>query len=589
MRGRPAAFPAALIRFGGRRLILVGGLTVVVAATEGAGLLLLVPLLAQTGLVPAGPGPAAFSWPARLGLPGVLAAFVLVAAGRALLVSTRDVRAARLHLGFVDDLRSRLFRAVSAARWPHLTGLRRSDLLQALTSDIARVGLGAQIFFDLAATGLVALAYVGVAAYLSVPAAGLAVGVGALLMAGSAPLLRRARHHGERLTARNRRLYATATDFLDGLRRAKADNAEAAYVASFQDAADEERAAVLDYQRSRSTISAGYAVGSAIVVSAIVAVAVGWFAIAPARLLVLVLVLSRLLPLIGGLAQRGQQLAHAMSAFAGIDATVRAAVAAAEPPPVRGVAAPELRGELRLNAVTVRFDADGPAALSGVDLTIPAGSITAIVGPSGAGKSTLADVLCGLLPPTSGRFDVDGVTIDAAARRAWRTRVGYVPQEVLLGAGTVADNLRRGAPDASDDELWAALRCAAADEFVTALPAGLGTDVGERGARLSGGERQRLGIARALLRRPDLLILDEASSALDAELEQRVRHALAAWQGPLTVVVIAHRLSAVQGADRIVVLDRGRIVETGTWAELTGTPGGRLRALAVAAGSVPSA
>ena len=475
---------------------------------------------------------------------------------------------------------------MSGARWSHLTGLRRSDLLQALTSDIARVGSATQVTFDLAASGLVGLAYVAIAVYLSVPASALTLAVGAVLVAVSAPQLRRARRHGNRLTVRNRRLYATATDFLDGLRPAKADNAEAAYVAGFQDAAAGERASMLDYQRSRSIMSTGYSVGTAVVISVIVAAAVGWFAVAPARLLVLVFVMSRLLPLANGLIQRGHQLAHAMSAFATVDSTLWAAVAAAEPPLTPGLEPPTLRGELRLRAITVQLDRDGPPALCGVDLTIPAGSTTAIVGPSGAGKSTLADVLSGLRPPTTGRFEVDGVSVDGSVRRAWRTRVGYVPQEVVLGSGTVGENLRRGTPHATDEDLWAALRCAAADTFVRALPDGLDTEVGERGSRLSGGERQRIGIARALLRRPDLLILDEASSALDAEHEQRVRYALSAWTGRLTVVVIAHRLSAVRGADRIVVLEQGRIVETGTWSTLTNVPGGRFHTVAVAAGSV---
>jgi ATP-binding cassette, subfamily C, bacterial len=213
------AFLADLIGFGGRRLIVAEALAVAAAASEGIGLLLLIPLLAATGVVPAGSGssgPLVTSL-APLGLAGVLSAFIAVVAGRALLVGVRDVRAAQLHLCFGDDLRNRLFRAISHARWSHLTGLRRSDLLQALTADVARVGSATQVIFDVAASGLIALAHLGIAVYLSVPATVLTVAVGAVLEAASAPQLRRARLHGQRLTARNRQLYATATDFLDGL------------------------------------------------------------------------------------------------------------------------------------------------------------------------------------------------------------------------------------------------------------------------------------------------------------------------------------------------------------------------------------
>lgn len=193
MSDRASAYLAALIGFGGRRLVVAGGLA---AASESVGLLLLVPLLAVTGVVPAAGGGAfgaLFARLAPLGLSGVLAAFVVVMAGRALLVGAREVQAARLHLEFVDDMRNRMFRAVSGAHWSHLTGLRRSDLLQSLTSDIARVGVATQVSFDLAAAGLVALAYLGIAAYLSVPATLLTVAVGVLLTAGSAPQFRRAR------------------------------------------------------------------------------------------------------------------------------------------------------------------------------------------------------------------------------------------------------------------------------------------------------------------------------------------------------------------------------------------------------------
>ncbi|HEX8244358.1 MAG TPA: ATP-binding cassette domain-containing protein, partial [Longimicrobium sp.] len=221
----------------------------------------------------------------------------------------------------------------------------------------------------------------------------------------------------------------------------------------------------------------------------------------------------------------------------------------------------------------------GREAVGGVDLWIPARRTTAIVGPSGSGKTTVADLVMGLVPPAGGRVVVDGRVLDEEWMRGWREGIGYVAQDTVLFHDSVRRNLLWASPDAAEVELWDALRASAADEFVRALPEGMETVIGERGVRLSGGERQRLALARALLRRPALLILDEATSALDTGNERRIRDAIAGLQGRVTILLITHRLSSVRDADAIHVMEAGRIVESGTWAELMGKTDGRFRAL----------
>ena len=213
-----------------------------------------------------------------------------------------------------------------------------------------------------------------------------------------------------------------------------------------------------------------------------------------------------------------------------------------------------------------------------VDLVIPAQRTTALVGPSGSGKSTIADLLTGLLQPDSGEIEVDGHSLSASDLPAWRRGIGYVPQEVFLFHDTVRANLLWACPEAEESEVWQALERAAAD-FVRQLPKGLETEIGERGVRLSGGERQRLALARALLIRPKLLILDEATSNLDVENERRIQRALAELRGQMTIVIIAHRLSSIRNADQIVVVEDGAIVERGSWEELHGRIDSRLAAL----------
>lgn len=224
-------------------------------------------------------------------------------------------------------------------------------------------------------------------------------------------------------------------------------------------------------------------------------------------------------------------------------------------------------GSVSFEDVTFAYAGDKPA-LNAVSLHIPAGQSVALVGPSGAGKSTVMNLLLRFHDVNSGVVSVDGQDVRGLTMASLRDSIALVSQDITLFNDTVAANIRFGRPDASDEEVIAAARDAAADEFVSALPDGYDTLVGDRGSSLSGGERQRIAIARAMLKNAPILLLDEATSALDAESEQQVQIALDRLTKDRTTLVIAHRLATVMNADQILVMDDGRIVETGTHAEL---------------------
>ncbi|MCC7413183.1 MAG: ATP-binding cassette domain-containing protein [Gammaproteobacteria bacterium] len=226
-------------------------------------------------------------------------------------------------------------------------------------------------------------------------------------------------------------------------------------------------------------------------------------------------------------------------------------------------------GRLRFEAVGFSYPSrPGELALDDFTLEVNPGTTVALVGPSGAGKSTVIRLLLRFYDPTAGRILLDDIDIAAADPAAVRARIGLVPQETVVFAESALENIRYGRPGASDEEVRAAARAAAADEFIERLPQGYDTFLGERGARLSGGQRQRIAIARAILKDPEILLLDEATSSLDAESEQLVQAALAKLMHGRTTLVVAHRLATVVKAGRIVVVERGRIIAQGTHGEL---------------------
>ena len=237
------------------------------------------------------------------------------------------------------------------------------------------------------------------------------------------------------------------------------------------------------------------------------------------------------------------------------------------PPPVR-----RAQGAIVFDAVRAGYKPDR-AAVVDFSARIPAGQTVGIIGPPGCGKSTLVRLLLRLYPIHSGRILVDGMDVRELDRRWLREQIGVAMQEPFLYARSIADNLRVGRPDAADDELVAAAREAAVDEAIAEFPAGYETRVGERGVTLSGGQRQRLALARALLKTPPILVLDDSLSAVDSGTEQRILNALAQRRGRHTTLVIAHRISSVRNADRILVLDRGRLAQDGVHDDLAAAPG----------------
>ncbi len=284
--------------------------------------------------------------------------------------------------------------------------------------------------------------------------------------------------------------------------------------------------------------------------------------------------LMRLMPIAGLLIQGKTSIEGFTPAYEQLEDLRRQAAALEEPR--GGSTFAGLQDGLRFKEVFFSYPGR-KAALDRVSLEVRKGQMTALVGPSGAGKTTVVDLMLGLYENSGGSILLDGKELGEFNLNSYRQRVGYVPQDPQLFNTTVRENLLWSAPEAGEQDIWQACRLANAEQFARELPKGLETILGDRGVRLSGGQRQRLALARAIIRQPDLLMLDEATSALDTESERLIQQSIENLSGEMTIVVIAHRLSTIRNADYMYVLDQGRVIEEGSYRDLTQQSKGRLK------------
>ncbi|RVC22805.1 ABC transporter ATP-binding protein [Mesorhizobium sp. M7A.F.Ca.AU.002.02.1.1] len=582
-----AAFGATIARIGGRRTWTALFFLILGSLTEGISILLLVPLLHLVGRADQDfavrlPNDDFVRWlvpDGTLQLTTVLCALVGLVAAQAAFNRFKSVYMAKLLFDFINRVRMNLFESIGKARWGVFTRMRSSDLDHALTGDIDRVQGAAFSLLMLVQIAVLLAGYLLVSVFISPVMTLFAVVVGILMFVALRPFRARATAFGRVLTANRQDQYRTVSEFLGGIKVAKSLNVEDSYFAQLRSTLERMKADNIDYVRNSTIGTAVFQVASVVGLSLFIYVALVRFNLSLAEIVVLLLVFMRIAPRFMDMQTQAQQVLINLPAFTAMRSLQARFDAEREPGHTEFADAGTLSLNKGLNIRGVSFaygDAVDKAVVSGITFGLPAGKVTALIGPSGSGKSTIADMLLGLLEPTTGKMLVDGVEIDASNRRRWRDQVAYVPQDVFLLHDTIAANLRLAAPRASDGDLWAALRQAHAGEFVERLDLRLETVVGDRGVRLSGGERQRIALARALLHKPSLLILDEATSALDWQNQSLIARSIDGLRGTMTILTIAHRPSMIAFADWVVAMENGRIVEVGQYQRLKEKTGSRL-------------
>lgn len=556
----------SLYQYNKARLPIALGLLFAASLTEGVGLILLLPLLASTGLesealsnnpIASVINNTVSSMGIPAGLLPLLTIFLLLILGRAVLSYYRDTYLHKMQLEFVDTLGAQLHEAFGRARWSFLMQQRSSEFSHILTKDVFRVGIGTQLLLQAIVSLSLVSAYLLTSFYLSPYLTLLVVLAGAFLLWLLSGYRKRALKLGKEQSISGQAVFASVNEFLGGIKLVKSYNAASHYLRYFKQAAESQRSKQLAFKRNSSFAQQSFQFGSAVLLCLFFYFAIELFALPIAQLLVLSLIFIRLMPLLSGLQRNYEQIIHMLPAYAAVSELKQACEAEAEV----GIDASEifnLQHSIQLRELSFTYKQES-AVLERIDITIPAQQTTAIIGASGAGKSTLADILAGLILPDTGQVLIDDTLLTEKNLLGWRNQVAYVPQDVFLFHDTLRANMLWVNPQADDNVLWEVLELAAAKSFVTKLPQGLDTVIGERGIRLSGGERQRIALARALLRKPKLLILDEATSALDNDNEQKIRDSLYRLHGKMTIVLIAHRMTTVASADQVLRVKDGQV------------------------------
>lgn len=568
------------------RLGVAMALNLVSTLTEGVSLFLLIPLVL---LIDAERGSSLEEIPligetvAALNpsLEVLLIGFVALIIVQALLVRIKTVYLTAITYEAIDRMRLRFFAHAGAAQWDVLQTTRVSDLQNMVTMEAGRVQVATQNLTTLLQAAILLVTYFILAAIVSLPMALFAAVIGLAILLLLLPLRQRATRYGKELGVLYEGENQTLLDFLTGLKVAKSFVVEESYARRFAARLRNVRENLIGLIRLTTISTMAFQILSAGAAVLFIWVAVRVVALDLANLIVLLLIFIRLAPRFNAIQEALQSLLANLPAFERLVAQTQAFRKAAEPRQGDDVAPPGFTRAIRFENVSHIYPNAERASLDGVSLEIRAGRFTALIGPSGSGKSTVSDLLMGLLRPRDGVIQIDDVALTDENRRAWRGSIAFVPQEPFLMNDTVAANLRIAKPDATEAEMWDVIERAKALEFAQALPDGLETIVGERGTRLSGGERQRIALARALLRKPALLILDEATSALDWENQQRIARDIEAMRGELTILTIAHRPSMIRFADDVIAIEAGRVVEQGAYDELVKDPQSRLAQMLV--------
>ena len=558
-------------------------LNIVVSLTGGISIVMLVPML---GLLDISEGAASalkmftgalHSWPYEAQVVLLIAAYFLLIVIKAALGRLLSIRESHFLEDYSYNLRDQLYHAVSTAKWEQLAASRQTDTINLFTSQCSQVSYGVAEIIHLLTSVVSTVVSLCIAVWLSLPVTVFVIICGGAFALVFRKLTKASKTYGDEMIRINRAMYQELFSQLKSVKEVRTYGVQRQHEAFFGDISRSFRDAKLKYVRLRAFPSMLYSIAAAGMIGAIFLVCVLGFRMDTARLIVMVYVFMRLWPVFSGFIGRINSILTSVPAHEKLSEAFRTLNAEetgdADCGPI------PFEHSIEFRDVSFAYKDSGEDVLKGVSFRLEKGSTTALVGRSGAGKSTIADLLLGFLTPTKGEILIDGVPLTAENLPGWRKGMGYIPQEPQILNATVRENLKRFHPGADEADMVEALKKAQAWPIIEGLPNGLDTNLGDEGVRLSGGERQRIVLARVLLGRPRLIVMDEATSAMDYESETAVRTAIRNLDDRVTILIIAHRLATVRTAKYAMVLENGVITENGELQELIGSPSGYLNKL----------
>lgn len=559
---------------------------IVSSITGGVGILMLIPLLSMIGILDG--GNASIEWvrqrtffleslPEAARLPIVLCAYVILIIAQSLISRRMVLLNTRIIQGYVEYLRVRLYEKTVNVEWSAMISKNKSDISNTFAVEINRISSGGVLFLRLISDGIVFLVHLGIAFFISPPLTVFVMICGLILAFLMSSTLRDSKRVGAKIHETNKRLLFEITEQLNGVKEVKSYGIEERQIRRFADICAKIKENLIRHTKLQARPQLLYSIAAAVIISLVFYLMVRFFGIEPASMIIILYVFSRTWPIFTKTQSNLQSILVAIPSFESYGRLIDDFAGREEKSADSSAAIEDrLLRHIRFDRVCFSYRTEeGSFHLRDLSFDIPVNQTTVLVGRSGAGKSTIVDLLLMFLKPQSGRILADDTELLPNREKQWRRRISYVPQDAFLLNGTIRDNLLHFNPSASDKQMEDALRMAAAMDFIEKLPEGLDTNIGDRGIRLSGGEKQRIVLARALLREPEILVLDEATSSLDSGNEYLIRQAITNLRGTMTIVIIAHRLTTVRNADFVLVIDDGRIVESGSYAELSSKEGGR--------------
>lgn len=541
---------------------------VAAALSEGLGLLLIIPLLAFTGSMNEASGDSLLiskleAFAGRFELTPsfelVLTGFVVLIIVRQLVVFFEARLAADTRIEYVASVRKEFFSALGETSWRFLSGRRQDQLGQILLADSWRVGEAALRLVRILSGSILLLANTAVAILVSPAVSGAVLGSILVITLLFSNRLHEVQEQGRAVGKIQDNVYRLVENYLENIRAAKMAGATHQIQMDFAQSIDHLSDRLSAFVRDSELVKMSLQITAAIAIAVALLVAVSVLQVSGPELLLLIFITARFIPRVSALNHDLHLLIHNLPAFEHAYELLAECRRNPDVSASRGpVAIP--RETIGVSHINVSFEEDKKkAVLEDVSLSIRVGEMVAITGPSGIGKTTLVDVIAGLLLPDNGEVLIDGTPLTTDELGAWRSQVGYVSQSAALMQATVGQNLNWVMKQvASEADLQSVIACAELTVVIASLPQGLDTVIDRRDGRLSSGERQRLAIARELLRKPRLLILDEATNALDIDTEFRVLNNLRKMYPELTILMVAHRQNAIALADRVVRINSER-------------------------------